>query len=175
MTAPVGAITTVEAMLGGTLSNCAAFQTFVGAADAAEALLRIHYAALPAPADGQQYTAAELAALRPFALIWTSEREGFERRRIAVGTDGFEFGESGRLQLELVRTVPTLGADEPALVEREFLNAIGQIIDNLCTLAGQGGYLAIERLSLDEAWRTHPDLANEIGDETGARLAAQWR
>src|SRR4051812_39751424 len=51
------------------LAGCPGFRTWVGAANATEARTRILLVEMTAPADPQGYTAAELAAMRPFAVI----------------------------------------------------------------------------------------------------------
>lgn len=71
-----GGLAAVAAALITSVSRSATFQTFVGAADAAAALARIHDRVAPWPTNGQEYTAAELAALYPCAVVDVGEYGG---------------------------------------------------------------------------------------------------
>jgi len=168
MTEPAGRLMLAQNYLKATLAASATFQTWVEAEDATEALGSIHHDGLPDPTDPDKgYTAAELTALRPYALIWTQEQAGFSLARTAYET----WQESGRLKLLLIQDVPAAIATDIAEADLRWKNTIGQIIDDLAALAGGAGYLAIARIDLDDGpFRLVPDKQPEQGDAQGVEL-----
>jgi hypothetical protein len=166
MTTPAGCISLTQDRLRHTLASCAKFRTFCGAADYAEALEHIHHDMLPAPANGEVYTLTEIGSYRPYAIVSTALRSAFGKTADAM-SDHYEFAESGRLWLYLVREVPA-EEDNPEL---DFKNHIGQIIDELCDYAGQAGYLALERITLMHGpVRGHHDFNPTEGEEQMCHL-----
>ena len=88
------------------LAACASYQAFVGVspADEAAAAARTYLAALPPPADLNEYTREEWeAALRPFGMVYTSSAGGYTLTRSAL----YAVRDSGRLFVELEITIPT--------------------------------------------------------------------
>jgi hypothetical protein len=96
--------------------------------DAAAAKSRTHVHAIPEPTNGV-WTAAELTALRPYALITT----GRIRRRYDSFSDGYDFQADGVLLCTLVANVRIPDENEAAQIVE---NNIGGVIDDLCDLAG---------------------------------------
>lgn len=175
MADPAGSLSLAKKHLIDTLANVAAFQSFVGAADATEALARIYRAALPPPADNaESYSPAELANYRAYALVWTDEEEGFQRVAVAR-SDHHDANESGRFTLRLVRTIPAEIVGDPDECELTFDNAIGQIIDGLFELAGLSGYLAIDTIAISGGpFVNHPDIMPTQGDHQSVELGIDW-
>ena len=88
---------------------------------------------------------------------------------------GEEFAESGRLKLRFEQSVPVDLADDAAAIERLFKNSLGVIIDEIRTLAGQAGYLAFGRVTLDDGpYRSDLDVVTNVGDFIGAELSVEW-
>ncbi len=176
MTAPAGSISLAQEHLRTMLADCDAFRTWAGAADQAEALERIHHEGLPAPANhADVFTLAELQAYRPYAVVYTGEENGFSRTLDAAGGD-FSFASSGQLKLRLYQDAPESCGDEPSSdANLQFKNAIGQILDDLCELAGQPGYLAFNQITLDNGpYWAHPNSAPTEGVWQGVEIGIQW-
>ena len=170
MTSPAGSVSIAQELLRTSLADCAAFRTWCGAADAAAALLRIHHEAVTPPATDAEYTAAELAALRPHAIVWTVKHRW---RQNAAGTH-FETERGGQLQARLVQTVDPAIATDEGEIGRRFMNAVGTIVDQLFDLAGTAGYLAIIDVEMDSPLRTHPDAVRDLGDVVMVDLNIDW-
>lgn len=172
---PSGTLSLARSYLAEMLAECAAFQAFVGASGsgaAAQAAARIHHTCLPPPA-GEKYTAAELSAYRPFALVSTAPTEGL--RRVLDAADSF--GSSGRIEIKLEQDVDTEIAADPAEIEQRFENAVGAIIDELCARAapGHAGELAFNAISLTAGpWRPMVEAYEEQGDYIACELMVEW-
>ena len=151
MTAASGPISIAQEALRTTLAACSAFRTWVSADDATAALKRIHHFTLPTPAAGEggEYELLELKALRPYAVCFTAARQGFRYGLAAVG-NGFEFRGSGRLELRLVQNAPHGILEPTAEADLLFRNTIGDILDDMCELAGTGGYLAFNNIAIED-------------------------
>jgi len=168
MTTPSGIISLPMKVLRDSLGDSAAFRTFAGAADQAAALARIHYFELTPPANGEVYTKVEIAALRPYAIVATQDRNGFSAELDGV-SDHFEFADAGRLWLYLARSV---AGDSPDL---DFCNHLGAIVEDLCELAGQAGYLAFNEIALEAGpFRGHHDLDPTEGEEQIAVFSVEY-
>jgi hypothetical protein len=176
LTAASGPISVAQDTLGTTLAHAAAFQAWVEAEDADEAAERIYHFTLPDPrSEDGEYTREELEAYRPYAVLFTAAREGFRYDLDAVGESGFEFKGSGRLEIRLVQNAP-FGVTEPnAEADRRFKNAVGDIIADLCGLAGNGGYLAFSSIRLQEGpyWPSST-LVHSQGLWQAAEIALDW-
>jgi hypothetical protein len=176
--ADLGAISLAQGFGRATLAASATFQTWVGAADATEALDSIYDDGLPVPANKSSYTKAELQALRPFAMIWTDEADGFSMERTAVSGPSslMDWQSSGRLELHLEMDVPAELADDPAGLDLSFRNTIGQIFDEVAVLAGAGGMLAITSMAVSFGpYRTDTDKVPQQGDAIAIDLIWEWR
>lgn len=137
---------------------CASYQAFLGVSTSAAAIARTYKAALPAPADGQQYTPAEWVGLRPFGMIFTAPAGGYSATRSAL----YAVRENGRMHMVLEITIPSAWTDPanpeaPAIDLTQDLetadlwinNQIGQIIHDFMALAGQPGYLDVHSVAVN--------------------------
>lgn len=156
------------------LSNVGAFQTWVGAANATEALDHIYHSALPPPANGNVHTLAELQGYRPYALIGTSPDEGYIWEIESVGSGNFGL-ERGTLMVLLVQDVPSLIAADPSAVDVAFLTTIGDIIDGLVNDNGVDAFFNFNRIAMSGPERAHEDEAVNLGDFEEAQLLIEWR
>ena len=169
--APANPISKALYYLGLTLADAAAFRTWVGAINQAEALAHIYEQALPDPAAGAAHTRSELEGYRPFAIIFVDAEEGFAFDRDAYG-GAADFAHRGALWIMLEQTVDTqLTAAES---DRDWLNALGGIINDMEELAGQAGYLDIASGTLVEYGRAPADWVAETGDFHFAMLRVEW-
>ncbi len=168
VTAAAGCISLAQETLRVTMANVVEFQTLVGAADAAAALGDVYHEGLPPPADenSDTYTRAELEALRPYALIWTEEEQGF--RLTPDSADGFSV--SGTLHCQIEHDIDPLIANDAGEVDRQHRNLIGKIIDELKPMARLGPYLAWETLTFSGPFRRHPDDIEEMGNSIASLL-----
>ncbi len=176
MTAPAGTISLAQQALKTTLADVTAFRTFADAGDQAAALARIHMEGLPKPGDGRQHTRTELETYRPYAVIFTDDPRGLIKT-VDAHSGAFDFAAAGRLKLRIFQDAVDQYDNGPtADANVVFKNHVGEIIDGLCGLAGQGGYLAFERIALDEGpYWGHPKLAPSQGVWQGAEIGIEWR
>jgi len=175
--APSGAMSLQEARLRAMLANCASFRGLTDPAlTVTEAYGRIYFEGLPAPTTGDTYTAAELAQLRPFAVIAMQGTQGWDS--IATGCSGntFDWEDSGRLTLSIERTPPSNYGDEPTSnANMDFLNRIGAIVTELKELAGGEEYLGIRRLwVMLGPWWAHPGDFEAEGRWQRIDLGVEW-
>lgn len=133
--------------------------------------------ALPAP-DGQVFTADELAALRPFALISQSRGDGFEINARNVGGDCHIA--HGHVSVDFELPVPNEIANQTAL-GLHVLTVIGRLIwtgdksqPGLLDLSGQPGRPFIRRVLVGDYGRCHEEDVSEYGDHIGCGLDLWW-
>jgi hypothetical protein len=177
MTAAAGTVSLAQDYLATMLADCPTWRTWVGADDRPKALGHIYIEELPPPPNrGAEYAGNQLVALRPFALISTDETDGLERARVGVNDDGgYSFDERGRLRILIEDNVAEADADDAAAADRTFKNALGQVLDELCGLAGKAGYVALTRVRLAFGpVRAAEELVAEQGDHIWAVLALEW-
>lgn len=146
---PSGTLSRALERLRATLADSAAFRAMIGpAAGQAEALARIHYDGLPPPA-GLSYSREELAAYRPFALVYLNPNAGFRAEQDGVSGTKFDWAERGKAIITLEKEASETYANAPtADAEQQFRNEIGGIIDNLYSLSGTAPYLNITAISV---------------------------
>jgi len=175
MTAPAGTLSLAEQHFRLTLAASASWQAECNVSTPALALQRIHCDGLPKPGNGESHTLGELQGYRPYALVYTAERQGFMKRTDAVSSH-FEFQASGSLNLSIIRESPDSAGDEPtADANQSFRNLIGKIIDELCDLAGVAGYLAFHTIKLVEGpYWPEPELIPVQGLWQAADLTIDW-
>ena len=173
MTTASGALSKAQDYMADMLAAGSAFQDWVGADDSTEAAARIYQDALPAPADGNAHSLAELQGYRPYALIWTEPSGGFSRDIDSAGSGNF-FRDNGRVRVMLEQDVPTAAESDVAEAELLWRNTVGDIIDDLSELAGVAGYLSVTHLSVDGPHRTHPDDVDSIGNSQYVQIAFDW-
>lgn len=156
------------------LSTVTAFWTFAGVADAAAALLKIHPDDLPDPADLAQYTLKELQDYRPYAIVYTSEMDGYRSRLIG---EPFSFDSAGRVMVHLEQDASGSVGNRPTRdADQEFLNSLGLIVDGLREIRGVAAahlqFRAI-RLALGPV-AAHPDEIPAVGLYQRAVLQLDW-
>jgi hypothetical protein len=177
---PTGPISLPLSHLRVLLADCAAFRSWVGAADQAAALARIHLCELPPPAAaGPGYTDDELVALRPCAVIdlWTSPRgfgdEPQSWRRL--GSPAGPFAEAGKLALNLIDNVAAGDADSLVDAKFAFLNDVGATISDLLDLAGTDGYLNVTSVEIYQGpGRADGKMLDTYGDHWLVQLLVHW-
>jgi hypothetical protein len=166
-----GGITLAEENLRLTLADCARFRTWTTASDQAKALARIYIDSLPNPPnDADSYSADELVALRPFAIVMTARQSGYSRGRVATET----YPEAGKMAIAFEENVPASLADDVPALERQFKNTLGVIIDEMLGLAYQAGYLAIDLITFSGPVRCLKDDAVGEGDHHFAMFEIQY-
>ena len=144
--APSGVLNAGLVALRTLLSECAAFQDWVSAMDATEALGSIHYHV----EEGED---AAMRALRPFALIhygdtWSANKAASGSRHLHLA--------GGSIELHFERETTGAYAADPANAMNEFTSEISDILADMLDLSGRSGYLAIDEIEyLDgPAWRS---------------------
>ncbi|NLE57413.1 MAG: hypothetical protein GX616_03575 [Planctomycetes bacterium] len=112
--------------------------------DAADALEHIYHAGLPAPAARGEYTAAELAAYRPYIVV---HEEAYAVDRIS--TSGWQAG--GEIIAAFFEDVPTDELDSPAESYVTMRDAIKAILAQLANASQQtAGYLMVRQYAIEE-------------------------
>ena len=158
------------------LAASSTWQAWTNSDDEDEALSRIYYRAVPENLLPGDWTADQLAALRPFALIILDPNEGYLRRVSAVGS-AFEFDEAASMVLHVAENYPS--RLDAADAEIWFLNKIGGVLDDLCGgIAGDStstGRLAISsvRMPLGPERTAEEDL-QQFGDAFMVDLLIGW-
>lgn len=170
---PEGYVSTSQEQLRVVLSECANVRTFLGAADATEALTRIYHDALPPPDHAGEHTLEELQRLRPYVLIWTDEQDGFSATRESEGSIGY-LTFRGCFMVCLERDVPSDVQDDPAAVDMQFRNYVGKILQDLAARSGVNGGVDIRKLHIRGPARTEPDEVAELGDAQRYWIRIEW-
>jgi len=184
MDAATGALAVPKDLLRTSLATCTAFRQWDGLSLTVEqAKDRIYFDALPPP-SGNVYTKAELVALRPFAIVYTSASDGLQFVQESSAALGGSFVAAGALIVRLERNFPDVSAeaDPAAAADRQFENFLGPLMRSedanspgLLELAGQAGYLVIRQLSLMAGpMRCDPKDVTGLGDHQVAFLEVQW-
>jgi len=177
-----GWIEDTAALLATTLANCHALQTWGGNNwNVSQSLARIYHHALPKPANNLEHTLAELAAYRPFALVWTEQGDGMEIMRDTAGPD-WAPKSRGHLIVCLEQSTPANLVADPSAAERNFEGMIGRLIGSgnpsqpgLYELSGRPEYLPITRIVYRGIARTPQEESTEIGDAQRAWLDIYWQ
>lgn len=151
-----------------TLANCEAFQLLVGRPDAARAKQRIFSDVLPVP-EGAEWTADELDAIRPFALVHTTEDiTGFVYERIATGC----WNASGRITIKIERSLRD--SDTAAQADARFKREVAEIIKQFAAQRETGDRLMSRRFNVEGPYRiAHEDL-EEQGDHQWMMIYVEW-
>jgi hypothetical protein len=142
-------MSTTEDILRTMLANQALVRTFLtrdgrDMEDAADALAHIYHAGLPAPAARGEYTAAELAAYRPYILV---HEEAYAVDRIS--TSGWQAG--GEIVIAFFETVPTAQLTAIAASYVTFRDAVKAILAQLAAASQQtAGYLMVRQYAIEE-------------------------
>jgi hypothetical protein len=174
---PTGPLSLPLANLRTMVADCAAFQDWVEAANATEALDSIFLVGLPAPLNGHEYTRAELEGLRPCCVIDFFDPSGRGMRQITQNSLAIAtFAESGMLALDFLDDVAPADAQggfEDAKLR--FMNNAGGVLEHLQELSGQGGYMHLHQVEIALGpRRTSIEGQATRGDAWLLRLAITW-
>lgn len=157
-----------------TLAACASFQSLVDADDATEAAARIYHDAFPVPISGRpEHTRAELTALRPCAIVYTEDNQGFVIRRDAMGNDDC-WNATGVVHFVIYRNVPEADEFNLSKVDTDFRTVIGNIVEEMIGLSETAGYLATKQFTVSGPGRTPIADLKDIGDAQIAEVVAVW-
>lgn len=148
---PTGYLGGPMASLRTMLSECASFQTWVGAEDATEALESIFYVALP-----------RASVSRPFALVSSYPVEGWGMGLAAQGSGGV-FRKRGQLFLLIEDAVAAENLDSKADAEIVFLNNLGSVMADMEVKLQSAGNLTGMDVELIEL--RGPDEMEAEGEE----------
>lgn len=116
------------------LANCASWQTWTQSGDAATASAHIFLFAPTSP-DGVVYTDEELDELRPFAVIYPTDRSEYTLSKDSGGGANY-FNELGNLVIRFEDETPAEYQASQALTEMSARNLLGAVIDDIRGLAG---------------------------------------
>ena len=170
MTVPTNGLNLALHNLRLALGGSTAFQTFLGAIDAAAADLRIHTDAIPKPASGQAYSLAEITSIRPCATIWSSDDQGgYRAYEDAVGT----FAATGQLTCEFLWSIPDGIINDPKEIHTQFTNHIGDIFDDLIAQSETG--LQIKELETEGPYRAPDDMIETYGQYMQGFIHLSWK
>lgn len=163
--APSGPISLMLDNLRNLVAASATFQAWTQTANATLAKAFTYPIDLPAQEGQTDFTAAQLAEMRPLAIVdlfrlpGRSGLEAYSSDRTAEGA----FTDSGKLLLSFEADVPEEYSNSPADAEMDFLNKVGGILADMEALGGQDGYLSVHNFEiLIGPWR---------GDQT--KIASQ--
>lgn len=173
MTVPTTGMARALYNLRTALAASSAFQGFAGVSDedvpATAADARIHSYDLPKPTTGDEYTLAELQALRPCVVIGNViEDGGYETRYAATDT----FNDQGRQEADFYWSVPDDLADDPQALTEAITEHIGGIIDDLAAQAESGFH--INSIRTEGPYRSDGDTVETEGDYMLVRLHIGW-
>lgn len=152
--APTGVEALPMLHLARLLAESGTFQSWVGAANSSQALLRIHYVGFDDPGDRPL----------PYAVIYPAEEEGWHEEKVAGGA-GDVFQDGGRLVMWLLgNTNSELSNDDNYMT---FLNMTGAIRAEMKALSGSDDWMSHIRIAREvgpsfSAKNDRPDLAEEI-------------
>ena len=157
LTAASGVISLVDDNAMSTIAQSASFQSWTRTTSAAAAKNRIFFDAVPDPAEGGVYTVDEMEQFFPCGILSTGRAHGN-----GSGTAGFE--NDGEVRLQLLDVVPkSLAVQETGELGRRFKNHVGDLIEDLQTLAESGTNLIIEDWRIERDWTMGND--DKIEDE----------
>jgi hypothetical protein len=163
------------------LANCSAWQTWTGAASAAEALEHIHLLAVDQPREDDEDR--PWSSIRPFAVIGLDLPEFWAAEKHSGGAAG-GFVRSGNLLVSFEDNVDDQIKDNYREALVRFLNNVGDVIIDLigspgvsAGLSGTGTYLHLTGLTVKEGPHRadRDELANtDLGDYQAITLGVSW-
>lgn len=178
-TAAAGVISEPLQLLRVTLADCTEFRSWTSTANQTEALDRIHIAGLP-PISEDEYTETEMDSLRPFAIVENDVDSGNTFDFHGTTSPNRHYKHSGRCFATLEQSVPSALEDDPAELDRQFQNTLGNILKHssgsggLLDLAGTATYLAINTLTVHGPIRATHEEAVASGDSIAAIFEITW-
>lgn len=157
--------------LADVLSKSTGFQAFTGTANATAALGKIYPDFLPAPANNDEHTPAELQSYRPFAMIWQQESGGWKAQRVATNSC-WKFG--GALLIRIERAVNPAHTDQQA--SEEFKNLLSGILSSTdqTGLLQQDTILSLHQIEILMISRNPPETIPQFGDCYAAEVLLRW-
>lgn len=143
------------------------------------ALAHTHIDAVDSPQDRDEYTDAELVALRPFAIVYQDGGDGFEM--VSHVQQYHCHVSKGHVVLHLQLNVPSdLSNDESALGEY-LTKTFGKLIKTadsnkpgFMDLAGLNGRMPIRRIVVDAYQRTPENKRITMGDFVMCDIDIYW-
>lgn len=173
-------IQTAQDVARATLAACAAFQSLVGVEAvgdeerAAEALEHIYHDAFPSPESQRaEHTRAELTALRPCAIVYTEDSQGWVIIRDAMGNEDC-WNARGMIHVVIFRNVPEADRFNLSKVDTDFRTIIGDIAEDIIGLSETAPYLAARRLTVSGPTRTPHEQLKDVGDAQAAEISIEW-
>lgn len=151
MDSAVSGLSLSKAALQSQLSKSARFQAFASNTGTplseANALLRIKLDAWPFPLDTdgrlkESYTAAELADIRPFAMIFADRAKGYALSYAGAPTCSVE---SGMLRIHFEKDITAALRLDPESLHRQWDNDLAVIAAELIGLKTTDGMLQIDQ------------------------------
>ncbi len=147
--------------------------------DDATALAHIHLDELPPPNPGPDHSLEQLAAFRPFAILWADVATGFRWR--ADSGDYCCSLVSGTVVIQLELPVPELLAGDPTALAIDLHRKLGRIMrtsdpaePGLLDLSGKPGYLPITDAKITGYIRTDDKARIDIGDAVTCEIELKW-
>jgi len=173
-TAATGCFATIKETVRSMLSECAAFQTWVGESTSSAAKSHIYLDYVPLQemtADSD--TLAHIVSIRPLAIVSLDLAAGFliDRRNVTSGT----------IRIELEQNTPSSTKYDFEEAERLFENTVGAIVlsgdesnPGLFELMQLDTYTHVESISVGEFARTIEDAYEMMGDAQFATMTIAW-
>ena len=166
-----GPITAAKDAFSSMLANSAGFQALVGVETSVDAAKRIYSRGLPPPANAMRYTLDELAALRPFAILYFPDRDPYVARRTAH----MAWGEAGRVEAYFEVAIDPSNANDPAAAEAALTDLLGGVVSDLKAAAGQAGALNLTEIAVGvRPMRCSEKERGSEGDHFFTILAVAW-
>lgn len=149
-----GVISLAEQHLANSLASSSRFQEWTDSDNSTEAAAHVYFTSLPEPEDGDKYTAEELAALFPCALIYTDEQaNGSVIRKV-----GYQTAQgSGVVAFRLYETIDDESPPTFSEAERSFKNTVGVVMAEILALSETADCLAAVEVANSEIYRTEKD------------------
>ena len=163
--AATGPISLPLANLRALIAASSSFQTWVGAASAAEALASIYQVGV----DKGDYT-------RPFALVRHTNPGALTHESLAGGARN-HFAPAGEGSLEVVFEDEVASGNEDSHVDAEFAftNNVGAVLADMETTGATGAYLVMHRWTVAFGpARAHPDEKQSEGDYYQIVIRVDW-
>lgn len=160
LTDPSGVLSETEENLATLLADSAGFRSWVEATTRAQARVRIHFDELTPP-TGDGYLPADLALLRPYALIWIESLR--LNKRGAPNT----FTSNGLLWIRFVENVTDfaqLDRLDPQDVGRRFKNHVGAVLADFVDTSHVAGHYQFEVAEYRPTRRAHEDEVPAQGE-----------
>lgn len=140
---------------------------------------RIHFDALPDPANGVSHTAEEYKAFRPFVIVGVNATNPLTIKRDGVGGGLGTWGLSGSMMIAVDQAVNESSSEQEN--EEDFQSRIDALISTgnpatpgLVELIDQAGSLAINEIAIEGFFRVLPEEVVSKGDAQRAYIRIDW-